>query len=81
MRVVDPRSRAVFERIARAMAEEQAEQIRDTLTSDPGERIRTGFRLAGQCRLDDASIRLLDDRALAQAEFYRRWRERTQGAT
>jgi hypothetical protein len=66
--------RAHFGRVAAAMREQEAQQLRDELARPAMERLIEGLVLGEAAGTSPAIERALDERALGQAEFHRRAR-------
>jgi len=72
---VTDRDREHFRRIAEAKKAEEAERLREAALRHPVEKMIEGLRMGYAAPTDEATERLLDERALGQAELARRGRE------
>jgi hypothetical protein len=71
---VSERDRRHFAAIAEAKRAERDERLREAAARDPMEKIIEGLALGAAAPTSEAIERMLDERALGQAELHRRAR-------
>lgn len=73
--IVTDRDRAHFRRIAAAKKAEEEERLAEAARRHPVEKMIEGLQMGYAAPTDEATERMLDERALGQAELARRGRE------